>query len=182
MLDIGKNNIIVPQTEILLIKEFKTLWTRDKSKNKEKVLNEFAYIYFKHNFKSTYKTSYTEDEIEIELKRDIFNNVKWKADKILIAAEEKYKSLQMTKSLAFLDSAEKALVEVKKYFNDFNLEGFSEKEKTTAVKNMMGHLKEVEEVSSRLFNARKRVELEQSTKKLSASRTLGSRELPKNKR
>lgn len=181
MFDISKNNIVVPKAEILLVKEFKNLWKRDKTEKKEKALNEFAYIYFKHDFKSTYKSSYTEEEIEVELKRDIFNKVNWKADKLVIEAEEKYKKLQITKSLAFLDAAEKALSEIKKYFNDFNLEGLDKKNKHTAVKNMMSNLKEVEEVTLKLFNTRKRVELEQITNKLS-SRQLGDREIPKSKR
>lgn len=181
MFDIGKNNIVVPTPSILLIKEFKSVWNRDKTTKKERALNEFAYIYFKHDFKSIYKTSFTDEEIEVELRRDIFNKPKWKADKLVIAAENRYKVLQVTKSLAFLNAAEKALSEIKKYFNDFDLSKVDAKDKHTAAKNMLGNIKEVDEVTSKLFNTRKRVQLEQLNTSIS-KRKLGDREVPPDQR
>lgn len=41
---IVENNIAKPNTETLLIEPFKTIWERDKTKDKEQAIKEFTFI------------------------------------------------------------------------------------------------------------------------------------------
>jgi uncharacterized protein YqgQ len=179
MFDLNSKGIVTVKPELLLIKEFKELWKTDVP---DKVIKVFAYIYFKNDFKSPYRNSYTENEIESILKEDVLQNKKWKPTKLVLAAEKKYQELQQTKSLKTLQSAENALAQINLYFNEFNISEVEESSKHQVVNNMMKNLKELDEVISKIENAKKRVEEELTTRKLTGKKTLRKRELPKSQR
>jgi len=179
MFDLNSKGIVTVRPELLLIKEFKALWETGEP---DQVIKVFAYIFFKHDFKSPYRNSYTELEIERILKEDILHNKKWKPTKIVLAAEAKYQELQQTKSLKTLQSAENALAQINIYFNDFNIYNVEENSKHQVVNNMMKNLKELDEVIGKIENAKKRVEEELTTRKLTGKKTLRKRELPKSQR
>ena len=49
----GYNLTIEP--ELLTLAPFKKIWTRDKSKDKSKALQELGYIYFMYDIRSDYQ-------------------------------------------------------------------------------------------------------------------------------
>jgi len=176
--DLDRSGNVKVNPEFLLIKEFKKL----EEKYKEQTAKYFAYIYFKNDFKSPYRSSYEEPELSNIIKKDIIENMQWEPDNVIIKAEKKYNELQETKTLKTLLSAEKALLQVRKYFDEFNLEDVEEDKKHIAVKNLMTNLKEVDDVVAKIESARTRVEKELTTKTLTGKKVLRKRELPKNKR
>lgn len=184
MFDLGPgNNIILKDKSLLLIKEFKKIWNDDSSKTKDKALKEFAYIYLKNDFKSSYRNAYSKDEISDKLKTALSLPINWKPTKDIIQAEEVYNNLQTTKSLKALMAAEIALEQVTKYFTEFDITKFKEENvKAEAVKKLMANIKDIDEVTGKLEAAKKRLERELSEKNLSGSKILTSRELPKRKR
>ncbi len=89
-----------PTEECLLVKEFQEIWNRDKSKDKEKALKELSYIEFKHSYLDTNPYSeYSEDIKEHKILEDLFDD-KWVPDKVVQAAEEKYKEFRDNASVS----------------------------------------------------------------------------------
>ena len=179
MFDLNNKGIVIVKPELLNIKAFKDLYESDKQ---EKVNKLFAYIYFKHDFKSPYRNSYEEHEIEEKLLVDVIQSLKWKPNALVKTAELKYQELQQTKTLKTLQSAENALSQISIYFNAFDITIVGEAQKHIAVNNMMKNLKELDEVVAKIDSARKRVESELMTKVLAGKRKLQKRELPKSQR
>lgn len=179
MFELDSKGTVRISPEYLTIKEFKELLDSDKY---DKVLPLFSYIFFKHDYKSPYRKSFTPEVIEIKLKEDVLMNKKWTANKLVLAAEEKYKELRQTKSLKALQAGENALAQINRYFNEFDIDEIPLATKHTIVNNMMRNLKELDEVIAKIENARKRVEEELTTKTLSGKKRLRKRELPKDKR
>jgi hypothetical protein len=183
MFDIGPGNIVVLKDKaILLVKEFKTIWNSDKSKSKEIALKEFAYIYLKNDFKSSYRNAYVKAELVDKLKEDLSLSSDWEPSKDVLLAEKKYNDLQITKSLKALISAETALEQVITYFNDFDVTKIDEERRSGAIKQLMDNIKSIDETVGKLESAKKRIERELSSKNLSGTKQLTSRELPKSKR
>ncbi len=179
MFNLDSKGIVIIQPEFLTIKAFKNLWESDKP---DKVYKLFAYIYFKHDFKSPYKNSFEDNEIEEKLLVDIIQNIKWTPSSLVKEAELKYQELQHTKSLKILHSAENALFQINQYFNDFDIVEITGDNKHAAISSLMKNLKDLPEVISKIGDARKRVENELTTRKLSGKRKLRKRELPPNQR
>lgn len=110
------NRLEINEGEILLIKEFKTLFDRDKSKNKDQVFKELTYIYLAIDWKSPYN-QYTELERHEEALRDSgiteeeFNNPEFRE------ACRKYRALQdSNKSIKMLNAAKSAVDRFIDYF------------------------------------------------------------------
>lgn len=179
MFDLNSKGTVTVQPQFLTIKEFKDLW---ESGTPEEVMPLFSYIFFKHDFKSPYRRSYDEDTIEKKLKQDILQNNRWKPNKLVKEAEIKYKELQHTKTLKTLHSAEKALEQINKYFEEFDIDSLPSQGKHLAVNQMMKNLKEIDEVVSKIDQTRKKVEEELTTRVLAGKRKLRKRELPKSQR
>jgi len=184
MFDIDiNNNVIIREPGVLLISDFKKIWDSDKSKHKDEALKIFAYIYFKCDFKSPYRNTKTKEELPGVLIEDLKLPKDFKETKEILLAEEKYVDLQTTKSLKMILAAEKALDQVTKYFENFDISKVKEEDdKATSISKLMGNLKQVDEVAMKLETVKDKIAKELETKKLSGTKVLSSRELPKNKR
>ncbi len=104
------------EPELLLVKEFKALLDRDKTKNKEQATKELTYIYLAIDFKSPY-SQYSEYERHEEalndsgLTEEEFNNP------IFREACRKYRNLQdSNKSIKLLNAARAAADQFIDYF------------------------------------------------------------------
>lgn len=115
-----ENNYPTITTECLLIPEFKKIWDRDKSKTKDKAKNELAYIYFILDTKSPY-LAYSEEEMEIQICKDLFKTASFKPDQDLINAMAKFEELSETPSTGLLKDARSAVTEIRKFLRDVDL-------------------------------------------------------------
>lgn len=104
------------EPELLLVKEFKALLDRDKTKNKEQATKELTYIYLAIDWKSPY-SQYSEYERHEEalsdagLTEEEFNNP------IFREACRKYRNLQdSNKSIKLLNAARMAADQFAEYF------------------------------------------------------------------
>lgn len=184
MFDIdSNNNIILKEPGVLLISEFKKIWDSDKSKEKLEALKIFAYIYFKCDFKSPYRNTKTKEELPEVLKKDLNLPKDFKETKEICLAQEKYIDLQTTKSLKMILSAEKALDQITKYFDEFDISKIKlDEDKANSINKLMGNLKQIDEVAMKLESVKDKIAKELETKKLSGTKVLSPRELPKSKR
>lgn len=110
------NRLEINEPEILLIKEFKTLFDRDKTKNKSKVWKELAYIYLAMDWKSPYN-QYSEQERHEEALNDSGITEEEFNDPDFREACRKYRRLQeSSKSVKLLNAARLATDQFIEYF------------------------------------------------------------------
>lgn len=111
------NNILeLNEPEILLIKEFKALFDRDKSKNKDRAFKELTYIYLALDWSSIY-SQYDESERHQESLNDSGLTEKEFNDPTFREACRKFRDLQNSnKSYKLLQAARTAADKLIDYF------------------------------------------------------------------
>ena len=90
--------------EAFVLKPFKELWNRDKSKNKDKALQELAYVYFMCDPRSDYQYIVDEDDRAKAIKEGEGIDSKWKPDNKVIMAMEFYKQFKPVSALLLEDT------------------------------------------------------------------------------
>jgi hypothetical protein len=162
-----------------MIKEFKKIWTRDRSNKKEKALRELAYVYHIADYQSIYRNFHI-DVRDSKIKLDIFDDRQWDADKEVLAAIEKYKELQTTLSMQLLDDVELGLTKLRDYFRDVD---FDEDENGVAAKNFINNVRAMGDVVKGIKSLRDEVEKELTDMmQLRGGSTISKRELPPDRR
>lgn len=113
-----ENNKVSPEPEILLVDPFKKIWSRDKSKKKEKALSEFAYIEFMTSMlKTNPYRQYPEDQKHDVVKKAIIKDKKWDPDKLVNQGIEYIKDIQHEGSTSYMFYlANKIAAEKMRYF------------------------------------------------------------------
>jgi len=140
------NNYPIISPEALLITDFANIWNRDKTKDKSVATKELAYVYFLCDYKSIYNT-YPSEIKEERIIEDVFKG-KYKPDKLVLVAIDKFKELNNTFNMRFLQSARRALEESMAYYNnvDYTLKDtkgkfiYNIKEVTNSIKDCSGVL------------------------------------------
>lgn len=162
------NRLEINEGEILLVREFKNLFDKDKSKDKSQAFKELTYIYLALDWKSPY-SQYTELERHEEALRDSglteeeFNNP------VFREACRKYRALQdSNKSIKMLNAAKTAVDRFIDYFEvivDLNERDQNGKPIFSAEKVMkeVSNLTKVHQELIDLENAVKKELIEQST-------------------
>lgn len=119
-----ENRIEINECEVMLIREFKALFDRDKTKTKTKVFKELTYIYLAIDWKSPYN-AYSEQERHMEALSDAGITEAEFNDPIFREACRKYKALQESNtSFRLLQAARTAANKMIDYFEvtlDFDL-------------------------------------------------------------
>lgn len=180
MLTIDEHNNVIPEPSTLMIKEFGDIWKKDKSKNKETALKYFAFIYFKYDLKSKYRNSYSGTDLDKMIKIDLFKDSKFKLSSEVHKAGIIFNNLQITKSLKLLLSAEGVLEQITNYFDNFDINEVEDvKDKADIILKVMRNLKEIDEVTSKIEVAKKRIEADLYANTQSTKRKLSNWELPK---
>lgn len=166
--DNGNNRLEINEPEILLIKEFKALSDRDKTKNKSRLWKELTYIYLAIDWKSLYN-QYSEQERHVEALSDSGITEEEFNDPLFREACRKYKALQdSNKSIKMLRAAMNAADQFIDYFTDIvdlNERDVNGKPVFTAEKVMkeVGMLNKVHEELTILENRVKKELAEKST-------------------
>lgn len=110
----------------LTIPQFKVIYERDKSKDKEVAFNELCYIYHMADYKSVYN-NYTDLEKEGKILGDYFKGSKWIPDDVVKEAIEKYRELQETLQLKLLQAAREATYKLITYYKTVDLNALNSK-------------------------------------------------------
>lgn len=162
------NRLEINEPEILLIREFKALYDRDKTKTKTRLWKELTYIWLAIDWKSLY-SQYTEQERHQEAISDSGISEEEFNDPIFREACRKYKALQdSNKSIKMLKAAMNAADQFIDYFTDIvdlNERDVNGKPIFTAEKVMkeVGMLNKVHEELVTLENRVKKELAEKST-------------------
>lgn len=153
--------------EALTLKPFKKLWDRDKSKTKEKAIQELSFLYFYCDPRSDYQYIIdSEDRLEAVKKGEGLSD-DWKPDAALKAAIEFYSSFD-TPSAMLLRAASEAVEKVQKTLKDL------EPDDTKSLKDYLTALKMIPEVAAMMKEAEKTLneEMEFGEAKGSIEKTL----------
>ena len=95
---------IVISEEALLLKPFKKIWDRDKTKNKEKAYMELGFIYFYCDPRSDYQYLTDEEERLKAIKEGEGIPDKWSPDNIVKEAMNYYNGFKPTSALLLEDT------------------------------------------------------------------------------
>ena len=143
--------------EALLLKPFKEIWQRDKSKNKDKALQELGYIYFMSDPRSDYQYLVDEEERSKSIKESegIPNN--WNPDKAVLDAITFYKSFKPTSAL-LLEDTRFAVDKLRKLLREIDLTQTDDKGKpiytlntiTATIKQIPSLVKDLDEAEKTL--------------------------------
>ena len=90
--------------EAFVLKPFKELWNRDKSKSKDKALQELGYIYFMCDPRSDYQYIVDEEDRAKAIKEGEGIDSKWKPDNKVLEAMEFYKQFKPVSALLLEDT------------------------------------------------------------------------------
>lgn len=85
--------------EAMLLKPFKALWKRDKSRNKEKALMELGYIYFMEDPRSDYQVYVDEEERATQIKLGEGMDNSWQPDEKVLEAQKFYAGFKSASAL-----------------------------------------------------------------------------------
>ena len=143
--------------EALALKPFKKIWARDKSKNKDKALMEFTFLYFYCDPRSDYQYIIDDDDRMEAVKEGAGLPENWKPDKELKAAIDFYSSFD-TASAILLRAAVEGVAKVQKKLKDADLDKTDDKGRPVMPLNTyMATLKMVPQVAAMLKEAEKAI-------------------------
>jgi hypothetical protein len=148
------NEKIVPNPELLEIKEFKTIY------NRKDATTVLAYIFNLLDYRSPYAI-YDEQERAELVKNDILP--KTKIDKDIKDAIAKYKQIHVTEAVLLLESARKAIRSLREYFDTVDVVG--EEDQGKASKDLIMNIKSMGAVIQGLRDLEEEVSKEKQTEK-----------------
>lgn len=123
--DNNKMKVVINSPDILLIKEFKDLWTNERNVCKEdksgekrlKVFRELTYIYLAIDWRSPYKEWSERERHELALKDAQLTQEEFD-DPLFREACRKYKALQETSKIGLLLQSQLSLIERMRIYYD----------------------------------------------------------------
>lgn len=129
LFDNAKNEVIINEPEVLLIREFAALWTNERNITKEdpkgvhktRAYREFTYIWLMIDWASPY-SDYAEQERHLECLKDAnITEEEWSNPEFR-AACRKYRELQnSSRSLKLIRSAQGIVDKITDYFDTIDL-------------------------------------------------------------
>lgn len=147
--------------EALLIKPIRDLFNNDKSKNKEKAMQQLSLIYFLVDPRSSYSYILNEDDRLKEIIRQEGLSNDFKIDSKLQSAIDEYKIHTTTQSSLLLQDLEILLEKLRKSLREIDFEEASDlKEKVNAIKTANSVIDQLPGTILKIQNVKKLVNSE----------------------
>lgn len=143
--------------EALVLKPFKKVWDRDKTKNKEKAIMELGFIYFFCDPRSDYQYLVDETERLEAIRESEGLPTDWKPDKVIEEAMKFYNSFKPTSAL-LLEDTRVAVNKLRQLLRDIDLTQLDDKGKpvytlntiTATIKQIPALVKDLDEAEKTL--------------------------------
>ena len=124
-----ENYEVTPSEELFLVKPFRDIYNKDKTKNHESFMQQIAYIYWMYDPRSSYA-----DVLDEELRSKLVKEQEGLPNDFvpsnqLLKAIDVYKTLTTTTSQKLLESMRKAVAKVGEYLENVDLYAIDEKGK-----------------------------------------------------
>ena len=136
--------------EALLLKPFKKLWERDKSRIKEKAIMEFSFLYFFCDPRSDYQYIIDDEDRMEAVKEGIGFDKEWKPDATLKIALDFYKTFD-TAAAILLRAAQDGVDKVQRLLKDLSPDD------TKSLKDYLIVMKMIPEVAAMIQEAEKKL-------------------------
>lgn len=165
VLFVVEGNLVRPNAETLLLSPFREIWKRDKSRSKEKALEEFAYIEFVSSMRKTnpYRQYPQSKKAEI-VKEAVITQSNWKPDELIEKAISRINDYQRKGSTtySYYMAAKNAAEKMQDFFNTVNITEVNPKTLNPVYKprDITSALNDTEKVLSNLKALEKKVEEE----------------------
>jgi hypothetical protein len=118
-----KNDLVTFSPEALLLKPFRALWERDKTKDKAVAIAEMGAVYFYADYKSDFTDIINPEEQLKEIKSVIVGmDPKWEPDELFEEAVDFYKLRRRTASTQLLEDARIGVDKLSKNIRNIDLE------------------------------------------------------------
>lgn len=148
---------VVIEPEILVLKPFRDLWKRDRTKEKERALLEITFIYFMSDPRSDYQYLTDEEQRKQAIKEGEGLPNNWEPDKLVMSAMEFYNSFKPTSAL-LLEDTRYAIDKLRKLLRDIDLTQTDDKGKpiytlnaiTATIKQVPSLVKDLDEAERSL--------------------------------
>lgn len=118
-----ENNIAKPNTETLLIEPFKTIWERDKSKDKSQAIKEFTFIELMTSKRKSNPYAGYNDSVRYDKLKEFLFDDKWDMDSLIEQGLAKIDEFQKEASptyLYYIDSL-KAAEKTRRFLRELDL-------------------------------------------------------------
>lgn len=137
--------------EALMLRPFKNLWTRDKSKDKSKAQDELAFLYFYCDPRSEYQYIVDDADRMEAVRKGVGFPDNWKPDKQMLEAIDFYSSFDTTASV-LLRMAAKGVEKVKTLLDELTPDD------TKSLKEYLTVMKMIPEVAEMIQEAEKKLD------------------------
>lgn len=161
-----ENYKVTVSEEALMLKPFKVLWDRDKSKNKDKVMMELAYIYFFCDPRSEFQYLTDVEDRDKAIKEGQGYPADWEPDDKVKEAMAYYDTFKPTAAL-LLEDTKFAIDKLRKFLKEMDLNQVDDKGKPVYTLNTFtSTLKQIPVLIKELDSAEKALikEIEQDEK------------------
>lgn len=112
-----KDGKVIIAPECLVIEPFKSVWEKDKSKDKLDAFNIIQYVWFYSAFKSPFFAHSNEDRHKL-ITESILKDPKFKVTKELEACIEMFEKINTTVAMKLFRSAQESVVRMEKFFRE----------------------------------------------------------------
>ena len=151
----GYNLTIEP--ELLTLAPFKKIWTRDKSKDKSKALQELGYIYFMYDIRSDYQIYIDEEKRSREIKIGEGMPENWEPDDTVKEAATYFSKFKPAAAL-LLEDTRVAVDKLRTLLRNINLNDVDDKGRpiytlntiTSTIKQIPSLVKDLDEAERAL--------------------------------
>lgn len=150
------DNLPVPSEEALLIKEFKKLITRDRTRDKSLGLKELGFVYYYCSFDTRFDAYRTEEERVEAIKTVLGLKEDWEIDSDLKLALERFSDMMITESLVLVQKMKNGIKKMEDFIDDLDLTErnksenyvFSAKDLQAVIKEMPNTIRALNEAKS----------------------------------
>jgi hypothetical protein len=176
LLEISRGAIVI-NPQALTIEEFRSIWEMDRTKDKDRAVQELSFVYFMADWQSPYKTLNEYDRRERVIK-DVFRGARWMPSKEVEAAFHKYELMQAESSPSYLllRDAREAVNKVRDFFRTVDIEGDIKGSKMTT---LLRTLSSIADIIKGLAILEAKVEADMLlSHRVKGGRQIGNRESP----
>lgn len=143
--------------EAYMLKPFRDIWKRDKTKNKEVALTELAYIYFMEDSRSDYQIYVDKEERSNQIKIGEGMKESWKPDKMVQDAQVFYSNFK-SESALLLDDIRTAICTLRKgMITQEELNDIDPEKKPTVLKNYAEVISKLTELAAKVNDLEKNI-------------------------
>lgn len=153
-----KNDQVAFSPTALTLKPFRTLWDRDKSKNKAVANAELAAVYFYTDYKSDFSTM-LEDKEKMDMIKSVIVGMpeSWEPDEAFKEACAFYDKMQETHATLLLQDAQHAVASVRKFLRNLDMEEEVGGRPKHDIKKVIDSLGNLSSITESLFNLQEQV-------------------------